>query len=52
VVDFIIPAPLLYAGSNIAILMLLAGQPVGLVFLLRQRVAEDSAATPKPPLDV
>ena len=34
-VDFITPAPLLFAASNIAILALLAGLPVGLMFLLR-----------------
>jgi len=43
---------LLFARSNIAILVLLAGLPVGLVFLLRQRVAENSAATPNPLLYV
>jgi hypothetical protein len=33
-VDFITPAPALYAASNIALLGLLAGCPVGLVFLV------------------
>lgn len=32
-VDFITPAPMLFAGSNIVILALLAGLPVGLVFV-------------------
>jgi hypothetical protein len=35
-VDFITPAPLLFAGSNVVILALLAACPVGLVFWLRR----------------
>jgi hypothetical protein len=31
-VDFVTPAPLLFAGSNVPILALLAGWPIGLVF--------------------
>jgi hypothetical protein len=34
-VDFITPAPALFAGSNVPILALLAACPVGLVFWLR-----------------
>ena len=51
-VDFITPAPLLFAGSNIAIVALLAGLPVGLVFLLRRLVLVGSIAKPEPPLGV
>jgi hypothetical protein len=49
-VDFITPAPVLFAGSNIAILALLAGLPVGLVFLLRRPVLVGSIAKIDPPL--
>ncbi|WP_406699783.1 hypothetical protein V5E97_13100 [Singulisphaera sp. Ch08] len=44
-VDFVTPAPLLFAGSNIAILGLMAACPVGLVFWLRRRARVDSGAT-------
>jgi hypothetical protein len=37
-VDFITPAPLLFAGSNVVILALLAASPVGLAFRFRRRV--------------
>src|SRR4051794_14848749 len=37
-VDFITPAPLLFAGSNVVILALLAACPVGLVFWLHRRM--------------
>ena len=36
-VDFITPAPLVFAGSNVVILALLAACTVGLVFWLRRR---------------
>jgi hypothetical protein len=51
-VDFITPAPLLFAGSNIAILALVAGLPVALVFLFQQRMSAGSAAKRNPTLDV
>jgi hypothetical protein len=37
-VDFLTPAPLLFAGSNVFIVALLAGCPVWLAFWLRRRV--------------
>jgi hypothetical protein len=49
-VDFITPTPLLFAGSNIAILALLAGLPVGLVFLLLRTVRVGSRVRLDPPL--
>jgi hypothetical protein len=47
-VDFITPAPLLFAGSNVVILALLAAIPVGLAFRFRRRVL----ATPGSATDV
>ena len=37
-VDFITPAPLLFAGSNVVILALLAASSVGLAFRFRRQV--------------
>lgn len=45
-VDYIMPVPLLFAGSNVVILALLAGCPVGSAFWLYQRfLAESKCAT-------
>ena len=44
-VDFITPAPLLFAGSNIVIVGLLGACPVGLVFWFRRRGTVDPRAT-------
>jgi hypothetical protein len=44
-VDFITPAPLLFAGSNVLILGLLMACPVGLVFWLPRRGTAGSRAT-------
>ena len=38
-VDFITPAPLLFAASNVALLALLAACPLGLAFWVRSRGA-------------
>jgi hypothetical protein len=38
-IDFITPAPLLFAGSNVVILALLAACPVGVVCWLRRWLA-------------
>jgi hypothetical protein len=43
-VDFITPAPLLFAGSNIVIVALLAACPIGLVFWLCTRTRAGSRA--------
>ncbi len=43
-IDFITPAPLLFAGSNVVLLALLAGLPVGLVLLFRRPVLVGSIA--------
>lgn len=43
-VDFITPAPLLFAGSNVVILGLLAACPVGLAFRLGRRGTEGPRA--------
>jgi hypothetical protein len=45
-VDFITPVPLLFAGSNIAILALLAALPVGFVFVLWRPMPTGSSARP------
>jgi hypothetical protein len=42
-VDFVTPAPLLFAGSNVVILALLAACPIGLVFWLGERLARGRA---------
>jgi hypothetical protein len=44
-VDFLTPAPLLFAGSNVVILGLLAACPIGLVLWLWHRVRVGSGAT-------
>lgn len=36
-IDFITPAPLLYAGSNVPILTMLTAGPVGILFWVRSR---------------
>jgi hypothetical protein len=44
-VDYITPAPLLCAGSNVAIIGLLAACPIGLAFWLQRRRTVKSAST-------
>lgn len=51
-VDFITPAPVLFAASNIVILALLVGCPVGVVFLLAKRILpRDTNADQSPKAD-
>jgi hypothetical protein len=44
-VDFVTPAPLLFAVANVVLVPLLLGCPVGLVFSLRDRRKQDTIAS-------